>query len=215
MRKWCIPALVVVVPLGTLSGCGAAPHDDPAFTGPAATAAPPPAASSGEGLVLTQSVEGGVATPRVAGVPAAGEITSSAGAVAAGLAGGGRTCGVAATRADAVAVSFHWSCAGGFGATATFRSSDGRRLTLADVLAGAWPAYLSSVAAAQLVAGGASPAAAARATAATPASFALWDLAPAALQVTFTLPGGPATVSFPAASLGAYLAPGSPLRAAP
>lgn len=214
MRKWCIPVLVAVA-CGTLAGCGATSHDDPAFTGPAATAAPPPAVASPAGPVLTQSVQGGVATPRVAGVPAAGQITAGAGAVAAGLTGSGRACAVAATRADAVAVSFHWSCAGGSGATATFRSSDGRRLTLADVLAGGWPAYLSSTAAAQLVAGGASPAAAAKATAATPASFALWDLAPAALQVTFSLPGGPATVSFPAASLGAYLAPGSPLRAAP
>ena len=210
------PAAVLgaVVAAGALAACGAASHDNPAFSGapgPAVTAGPPTPVEGGTPSI-SQVGGGPVATPHLAGAPGAAAINPALGAVAAGLGSGHGSCRVATTRADAEVVSFRWTCADRTVATATFSVPTGRRLTLDGVLRGAYLPYLASTAQAQLVAGGASAGEAAAVAAPSAAAFSRWGLAPGALTVTFPLRSGPATVAYPVGTLAPYAAPGAPLR---
>lgn len=121
----------------------------------------------------------------VAGHPGA---TAALVAVAARLSTG---CTPRTERSDPRLVSVIWRC--GNSITAATISLAGHPLALADVMKGAYPAYLSSVAASQFQVEGISHPAT--------SDLGTWYLTPAALAVVF--PAG--VVSYPLASLTAYL----------
>jgi hypothetical protein len=204
----------VLLAAAVLAGCGAVSHDNPAFTGaPAGGVTVTTTATSGAaGPAISQVVVGSVRVPHVAGGGGAAAINAALDALAGGLGVGGRSCSVTTARSDATVVSFRWTCSDRSVATATFGVATGRRLVLGDVLTGAYLPYLASTSDAQLAAGGASPAVVASVAPSTAAAFSHWDVTPSALEVTFPLPSGPATIQFPIASLTAYLTPGGPLR---
>ena len=108
------------------------------------------------------------------------------------------TCTVSAERDDTKVASFLWSC-GAHQTAVTFDLVTNRQLSLNDLFQGDYQAYLSSTAVSQMQANGA--------TDPTATDFSVWYVTPDSLVVVF--PAG--TVSFPIASLGAYLRAGSPL----
>jgi hypothetical protein len=100
-------------------------------------------------------------------------------------------CAPQVERADGHLVSVVWRC--GNRVSAATVTLDGRTVALGDILHGAYPSYLSSVASAQFqVEGIQHP---------STTDLGTWYLTPAALAVVF--PAG--VVSYPLASLGPYL----------
>ena len=119
-------------------------------------------------------------------------------------------CPVQVVRADQKVASFRVICPGAV-TTDNFDPATGARLALGDALQGAYLSALSSAAVTQLIAGGASPAAAKSAAPPTPAAFSAWAVGPGDLEVTFAAHSGALTVDFPASSLTPYLRPSGPL----
>jgi hypothetical protein len=113
-------------------------------------------------------------------------------------------------RADARVASFRVTC-GGTVTTDNLDPATGARLALGDVLQGGYLNALSAAAVTQLIAGGASPAAARAAAPPTPAAFSAWAVGPGDLEVTFAARSGALTVDFPASSLTPYVRASGPL----
>ena len=134
----------------------------------------------------------GLPVPQLQGKPAVNTQLVSIGSRLSG------TCTVSAERDDAKVASFLWSC-GARRVAATFDLATNGQITLDDLFKDGYKSYLSSTAVTQMQASGV--------TNATATDFSVWYVTPDALVVVF--PAG--TVSFPTASLGAYLRPGGPL----
>lgn len=194
-----------------MSGCGGGSSDNPVFRGQATGPAPPPVGTSGP--ILSTVAIGAVTAIRLESGPAATAINIADAILAGRLGAGGRSCTARATRSDQVTVSFRWSCSDRTVATATYVVATGTAVTLPSLFGGDYLHYLSSTASAQLAATDAPPATVAALTAPTAATFALWDLTPDGLEVTFPLPSGPAVVGFPLATLAPYRAATSVLPA--
>jgi hypothetical protein len=174
-----------------LASCGSSNSDNPGLSGkqqsPPSTVRPEPT-----GPAVSIIHVSGLPVPQLQGKAA---VNTQLTTIASKLSG---TCTVSAERDDAKVASFLWSC-GGHDAAATFDLTTNRQLSLGDLFQGDYGSYLTSTAAAQMKANGdANPSA---------TDFSVWYVTPESLVVVF--PAG--TVSFPIASLGAYLRPGNPL----
>lgn len=170
-------ALLAGVTLLASAGCSTSSGDQAALNGPTAPAAAPAPTSDGPTVVFHGT------SPQVAGHPATTAALDRV-QVPSG-------CAPAVKRSDQHLVSVLWRCQDNVRAATV--SLDGRQLGLGDILQGNYASYLSSVASAQF--------SVENQPHASTDDLSTWYLTPAVLAVAF--PAG--IVSYPLASLGAYL----------
>ena len=174
-----------------LASCGSSSSDTPGLNGnrqgPSTTVRPEPT-----GPAVSIIHVSGLPVPQLQGK---GSVNTQLTAIGSKLSG---TCSVSAERDDKRIASFLWSC-GKHEVGATFDLSTNSQLSLDSLLQGDYRSYLSSTAVTQMQANGNANA--------TATDFSVWYVTPESLVVVF--PAG--TVSFPIASLTAYLRPGGPL----
>ena len=183
---------LAIAAASVLASCGSSSHDTPGLSGPQSGTTPSTFRSEATGPAVSIIRVSGLPVPQLAGKPA---INAALSAIGSRLSG---TCTVTAERDDTRVASFLWTC-GGRPTAATFDLRTGQQLTLDSILQGGYRSYLSSTAAAQMQANGASDP--------TATDFSVWYLTPQYLVVVF--PSG--TVNFPVSSLGPYLRTGGAL----
>ena len=135
----------------------------------------------------------GIPVPQLAGHDAANAALRIIGARLRG------TCTVTTSRDDPKLASFIWNCGSLGPTTANVDLATDRVLALSDVFAGAYAAYLSSVASTQLEQDGA--------TNPSTSDLSAWSLTPTSLAIAF--PAG--TVYYPIATLAPYIKRAGPL----